>query len=79
MTIVQIKFQFEKEKVRLFLDKYGDLPLPPYTKNISNRYLDEKYYQTVFAKNAGAVACPTAGLHFNKEIIKELKKRKLCS
>ena len=36
---------------------------------ISNRNLDEKYYQTVFAKNIGAAASPTAGLHFTKDLI----------
>ena len=64
--IVEVRFNQKYESVISYLNKFGNLPLPPYIKSNSNRELDEKYYQTVFAKNAGAVASPTAGLHFNK-------------
>ena len=76
-TIAKVKFNQINKKVLSFLYKYGNLPLPPYTKNLPNRKLDEKYYQTIFAKNNGAVACPTAGLHFNKKIIKKLKEQNI--
>ena len=53
------------------LKKFGRIPLPPY---IRNREQDTARYQTVFASEEGAVAAPTAGLHFTKKILKELEK-----
>ena len=64
--IAEVRFNQKYEAVISYLNKFGNLPLPPYIKSHSNRELDEKYYQTVFAKNAGAVASPTAGLHLIK-------------
>lgn len=59
------------------LDRIGNVPLPPYIeRKLSNekiKSLDLKRYQTVFAKHAGSVAAPTAGLHFSKTILKQLK------
>ena len=74
-VIVEVRFNQKYEAVISYLNKFGNLPLPPYIKSHSNRELDEKYYQTVFAKNAGAVASPTAGLHFNKNLMQDLKKK----
>ena len=54
------------------LDQYGNLPLPPYITHIADAE-DEKRYQTVFAAHAGAVAAPTAGLHFDENMLKKLK------
>ncbi|QRN41662.1 MAG: tRNA preQ1(34) S-adenosylmethionine ribosyltransferase-isomerase QueA [Neisseriaceae bacterium] len=54
------------------LEDIGDLPLPPYIARKANLE-DENRYQTVFAKNIGAVAAPTAGLHFTEHILKKLK------
>ena len=51
---------------------YGEVPLPPYIKNPE---VDPTRYQTVFAKEEGAVAAPTAGLHFTKELIEKLKEK----
>ena len=76
-VIVEVRFNQKYEAVISYLNKFGNLPLPPYIKSHSNRELDEKYYQTVFAKNAGAVASPTAGLHFNKNLMKYLKKKNI--
>ena len=76
-VIAVVKFNKKYEEVISYLNKYGNLPLPPYIKAYSNRKLDEKYYQTVFAKNAGAVASPTAGLHFNKNLMQDLKKKNI--
>ena len=56
------------------LDHYGHLPLPPYIERAADAY-DEKRYQTVFAKEPGAVAAPTAGLHFDEELIARLKEK----
>lgn len=52
--------------------KLGTLPLPPYIKR-KTEALDEVYYQTVYAKNGGSIASPTAGLHFTDGLIAKLK------
>lgn len=58
------------------LDRIGQTPLPPYIKQKSEIARDDKNrYQTVFAKNRGAIAAPTAGLHFTAEILEEIKNR----
>ena len=76
-VISEVRFNQKYEIVIEYLNKFGNLPLPPYIKYQPNRDLDEKYYQTVFAKEIGAVASPTAGLHFNETIMKELKNKKI--
>ena len=57
------------------LEQYGSTPLPPYIRrekrNVSEE-ADRKRYQTVFAESAGSVAAPTAGLHFDDELLKRL-------
>jgi len=50
----------------------GRMPLPPYIKRDAEK-LDDSYYQTVYAKKAGAVAAPTAGLHFTPALLEEIK------
>jgi len=57
-----------------FLAKNGHVPLPPYIKRSDNAS-DKSDYQTVFAKRAGAVAAPTASLHFSEEMVSELRNR----
>ena len=52
------------------LDKLGQMPLPPY---ITHALKDKNRYQTVYAKNDGSAAAPTAGLHFTKELLAEIK------
>lgn len=54
------------------LDKLGEMPLPPY---IHEKLEDKDRYQTIYAKNAGSSAAPTAGLHFNDKIIKEIQEK----
>lgn len=53
------------------LEQYGTLPLPPYITHAATE-TDEQRYQTVYAKQPGAVAAPTAGLHFTDEILQAL-------
>ncbi|WP_230346620.1 tRNA preQ1(34) S-adenosylmethionine ribosyltransferase-isomerase QueA [Methylobacillus methanolivorans] len=54
------------------LEQYGNLPLPPYiTHNAEST--DEERYQTVYAREPGAVAAPTAGLHFDNDMLEHLK------
>lgn len=55
-----------------FLDRLGQMPLPPY---ITHQLKDKNRYQTVYAKNAGSAAAPTAGLHFTPELLKEIQSR----
>jgi S-adenosylmethionine:tRNA ribosyltransferase-isomerase len=52
------------------LDELGEMPLPPY---IHEKLKDKDRYQTVYAKNAGSAAAPTAGLHFTEELMNKLK------
>ena len=54
------------------LDKLGTMPLPPY---IHEELKDQNRYQTVYAKNLGSAAAPTAGLHFTKELLDEIRKK----
>jgi len=56
------------------LDEIGHIPLPPYMQR-EDRKEDELDYQTLFAKNAGAVAAPTASLHFTPELFEALQQR----
>lgn len=53
------------------LESLGEMPLPPYIKEQLD---DKERYQTVYSKEAGSAAAPTAGLHFTKEILSELEK-----
>ncbi len=52
----------------------GHIPLPPYMKR-GDMAEDEKDFQSVFAKKSGAVASPTASLHFTKELFEKLKEK----
>ena len=56
------------------LDELGTMPLPPY---IHEKLEDQDRYQTVYAKNLGSAAAPTAGLHFTEELLKKLKDKKI--
>ena len=57
-----------------FLEQHGHVPLPPYIQR-EDQQSDRSDYQTIYAQNPGAVAAPTAGLHFDDEIWSALKKR----
>lgn len=76
----------EKGKVRLYLsykgnldqllDKFGQMPLPPYIKRAEGmEEADKERYQTVYASEKGAVAAPTAGLHFTRALLDEIHKK----
>ena len=56
------------------LDEIGHVPLPPYIKR-NDEKIDETEYQSVFAKKEGAVAAPTASLHFTEELLNKIKKK----
>ncbi len=66
---------FNKKIDDTILNDIGKVPLPPYIQNKREyKKEDEQYYQTVYSKNGGAKAAPTAGLHFTDELIKNIKK-----
>ncbi|MCR4663468.1 MAG: tRNA preQ1(34) S-adenosylmethionine ribosyltransferase-isomerase QueA [Endomicrobiaceae bacterium] len=71
---------FNKGNIDELLDKYGFMPLPPYIKRKDGlaqkmAELDRQRYQTVYANNKGAIAAPTAGLHFTEDILSKLKQK----
>jgi len=61
----------DDETVFTLLDKFGHIPLPPYIERQDNLD-DRERYQTVYAKNPGAAAAPTAGLHFTTDILDKI-------
>ena len=62
---------FPSDAIEL-IDRYGQLPLPPYIQHTADE-VDAQRYQTVYAKHPGAVAAPTAGLHFDDAFLKRLQ------
>jgi len=60
------------DEFRNILYRLGDTPLPKYIKRKAES-IDRERYQTIFAKNEGAVAAPTAGLHFSRELLKRME------
>jgi len=68
---------FERpDDVTALLSRYGELPLPPYIRRPHGLLpIDQTRYQTVFARKSGAVAAPTAGLHFTDELLRAVRQR----
>ncbi len=64
-----VKFHFDGVFENI-LDELGEMPLPPY---ITHKLEDKNRYQTVYAEHDGSAAAPTAGLHFTKELLQEIK------
>lgn len=69
--IVHVKLIYEGILMEI-LDELGTMPLPPY---IHEKLSDQSRYQTVYAENIGSAAAPTAGLHFTKELLDNLKEK----
>ena len=71
----EIEFHTEGARVSDFLERKGDIPLPPYIHREGDRALaaDREKYQTVYAECDGAVAAPTAGLHFTESLMEDLE------
>ncbi len=65
--LVQFEYEGIFEEV---LDRLGEMPLPPY---ITHKLKDKNMYQTVYARYEGSAAAPTAGLHFTKELLDEIR------
>ncbi len=74
-VVVQFDFQRNFDDI---LDEIGQTPLPPYIKREDGDLdKDRKRYQTVYAKERGAIAAPTAGLHFTPDILAEIKSKEI--
>lgn len=69
--IIHVKLIYEGILMEI-LDKLGTMPLPPY---IHEKLEDQSRYQTVYAKVSGSAAAPTAGLHFTKDLLKEIENK----
>ena len=77
---VMISFNCSPDELAHRLETYGFMPLPPYIKrnrpsadSIWYKFNDRENYQTVYAKHEGAVAAPTAGLHFTDDVLQKLR------
>jgi S-adenosylmethionine:tRNA ribosyltransferase-isomerase len=69
-----VLLEFEESLDESWFEKYGAVPLPPYIKRKDNQQ-DSERYQTVYARQTGSAASPTAGLHFTNELLDALKAR----
>ncbi|RLE18903.1 MAG: tRNA preQ1(34) S-adenosylmethionine ribosyltransferase-isomerase QueA [Acidobacteria bacterium] len=69
--------RFESSQPFELINRYGETPLPPYIKRAAENPDDRERYQTVFAKNIGAVAAPTAGFHFTPDLLKKLEEKNI--
>ena len=71
---VEVQFNLGGGDLFIMLNEIGELPLPPYLKREATKE-DEEAYQTIYAKEEGAVAAPTAGLHFTDDLLNKLKNK----
>jgi len=71
--LYRLRFEDELE-IFHYLESYGEIPLPPYLQRNAESE-DKQRYQTIFAENKGAVAAPTAGLHFDESILNNIQSR----
>lgn len=69
---VEIEFDVDASEIESIIEKVGTTPLPPYIKRATDEN-DRHRYQTVYARNSGAIAAPTAGLHFTDEILRQVR------
>jgi len=65
-----IQFKCDSKEIYTILDRIGKMPLPPY---ITEELKNQDRYQTVYSKELGSAAAPTAGLHFTEELLEEIK------
>jgi S-adenosylmethionine:tRNA ribosyltransferase-isomerase len=72
---VALRFNRAGDALLAELEQHGEMPLPPYIKRAHDEASDRTDYQTIFAREAGAVAAPTAGLHFTPDLIARLEAR----
>ncbi len=70
---------FNKDDIKSYLYEHAKIPIPPYIRNGESDEEDRTAYQTVFAKEEGSVAAPTAGLHFKNDLLLKLKNQNIDS
>jgi S-adenosylmethionine:tRNA ribosyltransferase-isomerase len=70
-----VKINLSAEDFINKLEEYGNIPIPPYIRDGIADAKDKEQYQTVYAKDLGSVAAPTAGLHFTDEVFKNLENK----
>jgi len=70
--VALLRFKKDNEVILEFFDRYGNVPLPPY---IQNDEIKHSQYQTIYAREKGSVAAPTAGFHFTMNLIEKLKQK----
>lgn len=69
-----------KESVKKLIERIGLVPLPPYIKRDKNKpssAMDKESYQTIYASKSGAIAAPTAGLHFTGDVLRRIKEKEV--
>ena len=68
----KIQFKCDSKEIYTILDKIGKMPLPPY---ITEELKNGERYQTVYSRELGSAAAPTAGLHFTNELLEQIQKK----
>lgn len=68
----ELLFSVSAAEVLAFTDQHGEVPVPPYVKQVPEKL---ETYQTVYAREIGSVAAPTAGFHFTKELLEKIKEK----
>jgi S-adenosylmethionine:tRNA ribosyltransferase-isomerase len=72
--LFELELDAGEDTLEALLEAHGSVPLPPYIRRAPERR-DEARYQTVFARDPGAVAAPTAGLHLDRELLESIRER----
>lgn len=67
-----VSFNLDHDELIMELENIGKIPIPPYIRKGESDEQDKKTYQTVYAKESGSVAAPTAGLHFSEKLLSDL-------
>lgn len=78
LNIVRFSWNPEEISFAEIVEKAGNMPLPPYLQRLAHEG-DKHQYQTVYAKNKGAAAAPTAGLHFTDKVFQDLAQKKILT
>jgi len=68
----KVESQLSRDEVISFANEYGSIPVPPYVKKVPDKF---ETYQTVYARETGSVAAPTAGFHFTAELLEKIKEK----
>jgi S-adenosylmethionine:tRNA ribosyltransferase-isomerase len=72
----ELRYNQEHRSVLAMIESIGEIPLPPYMQRTAEEE-DKERYQTIYAKHKGSVAAPTAGFHFDEELLQKLAEKKI--